>query len=197
MTRPFGRRLLSDADIETWLHVARSVTPRTGAVLPARRTPPPEPKPAPAVPPAPAPGKGRSLPPPSYTPPISQPRPAAPPLAPFEKRYRQKVTHGRVEIEAAIDLHGLTQAQAHGALHGFLRGAQQSGARLVLVVTGKGRSRVDVGPVPGGEVGVLRRAVPLWLREPGLRPVVVGFEPAGLSHGGLGALYVRLRRAER
>jgi DNA-nicking Smr family endonuclease len=104
------------------------------------------------------------------------------------------VTHGRVDIEGAIDLHGLTQSEAHGALAGFLRGAQRSGARLVLVVTGKGRARAAITAPMDREPGVLRRAVPLWLRAADLRSVVLGFEEAGLPHGGMGALYVRLRK---
>ena len=64
----------------------------------------------------------------------------------------------------------------------------------MLVVTGKGRARA-AGPLfPEREPGVLRRAVPNWLRSDTLRPIVLGFEEAGLPHGGLGALYVRLRK---
>ena len=42
---------------------------------------------------------------------------------------------------------------------------------------------------------VLRRLVPHWLAEPGLRGLVLGFEQAARGHGGGGALYVRIRRA--
>jgi DNA-nicking Smr family endonuclease len=42
---------------------------------------------------------------------------------------------------------------------------------------------------------VLRRSVPLWLDEPELRAIVVGYASAGVRHGGDGALYVRLRKA--
>jgi DNA-nicking Smr family endonuclease len=42
---------------------------------------------------------------------------------------------------------------------------------------------------------VLKRQVPQWLRLPAVRDLVVGFEPAHITHGGEGALYVRLRRA--
>jgi DNA-nicking Smr family endonuclease len=87
----------------------------------------------------------------------------------------------------------MTQAEAHQALRGFLRHSQAHGARLVIVVTGKGGAPGELGP-HGGERGVLRRLAPHWLREPDLRPVVLGFEEAGRAHGGSGALYVRLRR---
>ena len=42
---------------------------------------------------------------------------------------------------------------------------------------------------------MLKRQVPMWLRLPELRSMIVGFESAGIGHGGEGALYVRLRRA--
>ena len=87
----------------------------------------------------------------------------------------------------------MRQQEAHLALHSFLCRAQRDGAKIVLVVTGKGESR----PAEGLEMGVLRRSVPLWLRAPEWRSLVVGFEEATRAHGGGGALYVRLRRYER
>ena len=55
------------------------------------------------------------------------------------------------------------------------------------MITGKG-VRGD------GERGVLKRQVPMWLRLPEFRDMVVGFETAGIGHGGEGAMYVRMRR---
>src|ERR1035441_2347953 len=95
-------------------------------------------------------------------------------------------TRWKSKLNARLDLHGLTQAQAHGALLRFMHNAHARDARLVLVITGKGR---------GAEPGVLRRQVPQWLGLPEFRAMVIGFEDAGARHGGEGALYVRLRRA--
>ena len=53
----------------------------------------------------------------------------------------------------------------------------------------------DVGFDGYREPGVLRRQVPMWLREPELAAIVVGFTTAHVRHGGEGALYVQLRRA--
>jgi DNA-nicking Smr family endonuclease len=114
---------------------------------------------------------------------------APPPLAPLETRLRQRLARGRVGVDDTLDLHGYRQDQAHRVLRDFLIRAQTRGAKLVLVVTGKGRT--------AAEPGVLRRAVPLWLEAPDLRSVVVGFGEATPTHGGSGALYVRLRRKER
>jgi len=119
-------------------------------------------------------------------------QPAAPlPLHQLEHRYRRKLVRGVKPIDARIDLHGLTQHQAHDRLRGFLVHAQARGCKVVLVITGKGggetRAYMD-------ERGVLRRMVPQWLALPDLRSVVLGYEEAHASHGGSGALYVRIRR---
>lgn len=113
-----------------------------------------------------------------------------PPLAPLGRRERSHLARGRKEIEARLDLHGMTQARAHRALIGFLSRASEDGLTFVLVITGKGRS----GALDS-ERGVLRRQVPEWLGLPEFRSLVVGFEEASIGHGGAGALYVRLRRA--
>jgi len=182
--RPHRLRRLSDEEIALWTEVARGVKRRRGAALPTRSSTaagePPH-----ALPPAAAEAQASS--------PAKQPAP--PPLAPIDRRLKRELARGRGAIDAALDLHGLTQAEAHQALRGFLRHSQARGARLVIVVTGKG------GPLdePGGwsnERGALRRLTPHWLREPDLRSVVLGFEEAGRAHGGSGALYVRLRRLQ-
>jgi DNA-nicking Smr family endonuclease len=116
---------------------------------------------------------------------VAAPRPTS--IAPREK---QRLSRGRAEIDARIDLHGMTQAQAHTALLRFLHRAQATGAKFVLVITGKGAP-----DAPRGERGVLRRQVPLWLGLPEFRGCVLGFDRAHIGHGGEGALYVRLRKA--
>lgn len=115
-------------------------------------------------------------------------KPVPPPLASLTKKMRSRVARGASDIDARLDLHGLTQARAHEALARFLARAQREDARLVIVITGKGRGS-------SGEGGVLQRQVPQWLSLPEFRPLVIGFETAAPAHGGAGALYVRIRRA--
>jgi DNA-nicking Smr family endonuclease len=95
-----------------------------------------------------------------------------------------------MEIDARLDLHGMTQIRAHRALFGFLQRAHHDGLAFVLVITGKGK----MGAAES-ERGVLRRQVPQWLALPEFRSLVVGFEEAHIGHGGEGALYVRVRRS--
>ncbi len=114
---------------------------------------------------------------------------SAPPLAPIGRRERSHLSRGRKEIDARLDLHGMTQTRAHRALFGFLQRAHHDGLTFVLVITGKGKMGAE------SERGVLRRQVPQWLGLPEFRSLVVGFEEAHIGHGGEGALYVRVRRA--
>ena len=115
---------------------------------------------------------------------------AMPPLEPLGRRQRAQLSRGRKEIDARLDLHGMTQARAHRALSTFLQRAHLDGLSFVLIITGKGK-------IGDGEAerGVLRRQVPQWLSQPAFRTFVVGFEAAHIGHGGEGALYVRVRRS--
>jgi len=116
---------------------------------------------------------------------------ATPPLMPLGRRERARLSRGRNEIEARLDLHGMTQIRAHRALLAFLQRAHREGLTFVLIITGKGK----IGSIDS-ERGVLRRLVPQWLSLPEFRSLVVGFEEAHIGHGGEGALYVRIRRTK-
>ena len=115
--------------------------------------------------------------------------PTPPPLAPLGRRERSQLSRGKKEIDARLDLHGMTQARAHRALSVFLQRAHGDGLTFVLIITGKGKMGSE------SERGVLRRQVPQWLNLPEFRSLVVGFEEAHIGHGGEGALYVRIRRS--
>jgi DNA-nicking Smr family endonuclease len=172
-------------DHELWETVSRDITPlkrRSKPVISRNEAPQ-----QPSEPSAKAATRDARPVVPHYRP----PQPAPPRLAPLDRRTRTRVVKGSITIDARIDLHGLTQASAHRRLHHFLYESQAAGAKLVLVITGKGRQD-DTRPM-GEERGVLRRSVPSWLSSAELRPFVIGFETAGRNHGGEGALYVRVR----
>ena len=105
-------------------------------------------------------------------------------FAGYDKANADRLRRGQHPVEGRLDLHGMTQAEAHRALASFIRGARVSGKRCVLVITGRGRL--------GG--GVLRAAVPRWLAEPEFRPHLLAIATAQPRDGGTGALYVMLRR---
>jgi DNA-nicking Smr family endonuclease len=153
---------------------AEAAAPAAEALIAAKPAAPPKPLPSSKISRAPSP----------------DPPPAAPPLAPLGRRERSQLSRGRKEIDARLDLHGMTQTRAHRALSGFLQRAHREGLTFVLVITGKGRMGAE------SERGVLRRQVPQWLSLPEFRSLVVGFEEAHIGHGGEGALYVRIRRSK-
>ena len=176
MTRHDPNRLNAEDRI-LWNRVARTVTPLKDKVL--------EPAPEPVrlsleeeVPPRPAGAAVGS--------PAARQKSIAEPKH-LDKPTKDKLAKGRLQIGATVDLHGLTQAEAHSLLLSFLHRAHAAGLRYVLVITGKGSSA-------GGD-GVLRRQVPVWLATAGFRELVSGFDRASRHHGGDGAIYVRLRSA--
>jgi DNA-nicking Smr family endonuclease len=115
---------------------------------------------------------------------------AAPPLDRFagiDRANAERLKRGLHKVEATLDLHGMTQAEAHRALAAFVAASHEAGRRCVLVITGRGLG-------PSGP-GVLKRSVPRWLEEPELRRLILAIAPAQPRHGGGGAAYLLLRRA--
>jgi DNA-nicking Smr family endonuclease len=185
---PHRKRALSEEERALWESVAKQTKPLRKK---ARTT-----KPHLASPDSKMPAAARAVAAPKPSPAVKIARaakpnlaPAAPPLAPLGRRERSQLSRGRKDIDARLDLHGMTQTRAHHALFTFLQRAHSGGLTFVLVITGKGRIGAET------ERGVLRRQVPQWLSLPEFRSLVVGFEEAHIGHGGEGALYVRIRRS--
>ena len=111
----------------------------------------------------------------------------------MDRRTYEKMTRGKLLPEARIDLHGMTLAQAHPELIGFMLNAHADGKRLVLVITGKGKRGDDHGPIPQ-RMGALRHQVPQWLAGPPLGAIILQVTTASVKHGGAGAYYVYLKR---
>ena len=126
--------------------------------------------------------------------PLTKPKPTPlilnPAPIPANRGGEKRVRRGRVDLAAALDLHGYTAPHARRVVERFLLAQFESGARAALIVTGKGRRSQD-GEI---EAGVLKRSLPEWLGAPALREIVSGYSPAHAKHGGGGAFYVFLRR---
>jgi DNA-nicking Smr family endonuclease len=184
-TPPRRKRALTEEERVLWESVAKQIKPLRKKPRPAKGEA--------AAPAADAPNAGISAAsprPPASTKITGAPKPEPPRLAPLGRRERSQLSRGRKEIDARLDLHGMTQTRAHHALSGFLQRAHSDGLTFVLVITGKGKIGAE------SERGVLRRQVPQWLGLPEFRALVVGFEEAHIGHGGEGALYVRIRRSK-
>ncbi len=175
--RPGRERRPSADELALWRHVMRDARPLDGRAGPPPATVEPPAAPTTASPP-PEPGRAvvPALPPPS----ASRPSPHG-----IDRRTLKRLERGLVSIDARLDLHGMTQEEAHRHLERFLAHHQRQGARCILVITGIGERTTG---------GTLRRMTPRWLAEPSNAARVIAYSPAQKRHGGEGALYVLLKR---
>jgi DNA-nicking Smr family endonuclease len=186
-------RLLTREELALWRHVTADVTPREKKLVCQEELEPSPETSAKSHPPQPKPGNSDQKGGPDPQSKLKAPEPPLNPIVPLDRRLKRKLFSGKAHVDDKIDLHGMTQARAHQALNDFLWRAANSGAKLVLVVTGKGNAS-NFCDHHAEDRGVLRRQAPHWLRSSALRAIVLSVEEAGRPHGGSGALYVRLRR---
>ncbi len=111
----------------------------------------------------------------------------------MDKRSFQRLLKGKIEIDATLDLHGLTAEQARQQLRSFILSAHSRGSRLILVITGKGK-KAGYDEFGRPRLGVLKKGVPEWLRGNDLSSSILQVTQAHGRHGGGGAYYVYLRR---
>ncbi len=158
------------SDRALWQEVARGVKPLRGRAAPAA-----------SVPPLATPVAARET-----RPSPAEPPPALDRFAGIDRANAERLKRGLRQVEARLDLHGMTQAEAHRALAVFVEAARAAERRCVLVVTGRGLG--SSGP------GILKASVPRWLEEASLRRHILAIAPAQPRDGGAGALYLLLRR---
>jgi DNA-nicking Smr family endonuclease len=178
-----AKRTPSPEESELWRTAMRDAKPLKRQRPAAKKAAVPPPAPAESPPPAPS----KRLPPPPPAPPLPSPPELEPGrFAGVDKRLADRLRRGQLPIEGMLDLHGLTQEEAHRQLDAFLALSANAGRRCVLVITGKGAWR--------SESGILKEMAPRWLNEAPNRGRVLAIANAQPRHGGSGALYVLLKR---
>ena len=100
------------------------------------------------------------------------------------KRTMRKLGRGGYSVQAEIDLHGMTLAEAKPRLRDFIEYSANQDHLCVRVVHGKGLGSGERGPV-------LKSAVNSWLRR---WDNVLAFVSTRQVDGGTGAVYVLLQR---
>ncbi len=171
-----ARRLSAD-EAELWRRVVESVRPMSGMTAPVRSTKPEEHATVAAAKvkePVPArkifsrsPGPGTTL----------------------DGSWDRRLSRGMVQPDLSLDLHGHNLATAYDLLDRKLEQAVSSGARLLLLITGKPPSSES------GKRGAIRAAVGDWLAASRHSSDIAAVRNAHPRHGGAGALYIILRRA--
>lgn len=206
------KRPLTPEEDRLWRQVMKDTEPLSSGT--SRQSDVHGPRPLPDKSRARIPATHRGHPPPpkkagSLTPPVIRHQPpdgknaqnsggSAHDLGNLDRKSRQRVIRGKVEVDAKIDLHGMRQSEAHQALIDRVLQARLDGARVLLVVTGKGSSkggpRDTAEPFWARGGGVLKAQVPGWLAQEPLRSMIFSVQQAHQKHGGAGALYVFLKR---
>ena len=105
----------------------------------------------------------------------------------LDTRLVRKLRQGDFSRQAALDLHGMTVEQAQIEVEQFLMKAVRAGLRCVLLIHGRGRNSP-------GQVPILKDRLKMWLTRSKLAKIILAFSTARPHDGGLGALYVLLRR---
>lgn len=190
------KRPLSDDDRQLWQRLTERVDPlHPERKMPAPAIFPPKKAVPKSEPPAPLKpfriGEKTQTAPPRQSPAIDESSARVSPN--MDKRNFQRLLKGRMEIDATLDLHGMTAEQARQQLVLSLHQAHARGARLILVITGKGK-RTHIDEFNRPRSGVLRESLPDWLRSGTLSGIVLQVTQAHPKHGGKGAFYVYLRR---
>ena len=173
-------RRLDPEEAKLWAKVVESVRPLGGAS--PLRAPDAPAEAGDASKPAPARRRAEAARP--------APQPARkPPGTTLDGSWDRRLSRGLVAPDAMLDLHGHNLATAYDLLDRRLEQAIGSGARLMLLVTGK-----PPGAERPAKRGAIRAAVGDWLQASRHSGRIAAVRNAHPRHGGSGALYIVLRR---
>ena len=90
---------------------------------------------------------------------------------------------GKIKPDGIIDLHGLNLNNAKKTLNKYLFNAYNNYRRNILIITGIGLNKT----------GLLKKEVPIWLKENEIGKIIINCKVAPNSLGGEGALIVRIK----
>ena len=105
----------------------------------------------------------------------------------LQHKVTKRLKRGEIPVEDSLDLHGATIDEAARVVEEFIQHAQEQGFRCVIIVHGKGHRSEENKPV-------LKSQINHWLRQ---HNSVLAFCSAMPKDGGVGAMYVLLRRGEK
>lgn len=100
-----------------------------------------------------------------------------------QQRQLKKLRRGQLQVNAELDMHGMTASQARQELARFIDDCCEHNLRCVHIIHGKGYGT-------SGSTPVLKNRVNHWLRQ---HPDVLAFSSGQPKHGGSGAVLVLLK----
>ena len=111
----------------------------------------------------------------------------------IDKNKLSLLKRGKIKPEKILDLHGLTSVEAKTKAIEFTKINFNLGLRLLLIITGKGKIKINDLNREELKPGVLRKSLKSWLYDSDLRPNILGIISSHISHGGEGAFYIYLK----
>ena len=91
---------------------------------------------------------------------------------------------GKIKPDGIIDLHGYKLKTAKIKLESYLSKSYENSLRNIIIITGKGFNNL----------GVLKKEVPIWLKDQDIKRFLISYEMAPRNLGGAGALLVRIKK---
>ena len=115
----------------------------------------------------------------------------------LDRKRHDLLKKGKISPEKSIDLHGLSAKRAEEAVLGFLFQSYSQGNRLVLVITGKGKSTIQKDSNffhETKDIGIIKKSLTSWIKNSDIMTLILCVAPAHSKHGGGGAFYVYLKK---
>jgi DNA-nicking Smr family endonuclease len=103
------------------------------------------------------------------------------------RRYLPNLRDGLYSIQGQIDLHGMSRDEARVAVENFITGMSRQRSCCVKVIHGRGINSPN-------DRAVLKENLSRWLATRRMSRHVVAYASAPFKDGGVGAIYVLLRR---
>ena len=112
----------------------------------------------------------------------------------IDKKKLNLLKRGKLEPEIILDLHGMNTVIAKKKSIEFIRSNYLNGKRLLLIITGKGKSSKTSFFENGTQIGIIRKSLKSWLYESDMRTKILGIVSSHIIHGGEGAYYIYLKK---
>ena len=107
--------------------------------------------------------------------------------SPGGRKYLPKLRCGFYSIQGQIDLHGLSREEARAAVEVFINRMGRDRSCCVKIIHGRGINSPN-------DRAILKESLHRWLSTRKLSRYVVAYASAPFNDGGVGAVYVLLRR---
>ena len=112
----------------------------------------------------------------------------------IDKKKLSLLKRGKLQPEFILDLHGMNTVIAKKKSIEFIKSNYLNGKRLLLIITGKGKSSNKSFFENGNQIGIIRKSLKSWLYESDMRTKILGIVSSHINHGGEGAFYIYLKK---